>query len=91
MDLAENDVILFSFGVTGFDSRVLPDNFLKILFEAFSKLDETVIMRLDTSKISNNVAIPNNVISNVWIPQQALLGMTKLNKETNNNTKRSVI
>ena len=74
MDSAKHGVIVFSFGVTGFSSNVLPTKFLRTIFKSFSKLNETIIMRLNASEIDPKLVIPPNVIPCVWVPQQGILG-----------------
>ena len=69
---ANHGVVLFSLGYTGFSAKDIPKNVVHALVDAFSQLDQKVIMRFDPSAMPY---IPKNVLVSNWIPQQDLLGI----------------
>lgn len=68
---AENGVILFSLGYTGFSAKDVPQDVVRALMIAFSALEERVIMRFDEEYLP---FIPENVLVSDWVPQMAILG-----------------
>lgn len=64
-------VILFTFGLTGFDSDVVPEKFKNAATSAFAELDQRVILHFDPDKLDS---IPSNVLTKKMVPQQDLLG-----------------
>ena len=64
-------VIIFSFGLTGFDPSVVPEKFRHGSLKALAKLEQKVVLHFDPSKID---FIPPNVLAREIIPQQDLLG-----------------
>jgi len=71
VESADDGIILFSLGYTGFEPRDVPTNVINSFIEAFSKLSQKVIMRFDASLVSN---IPSNLLIVDWFPQHDLLG-----------------
>ena len=68
---ANNGVILFSLGFTGFDSKDIPTAVVTAFLSAFSQLQQRVIMRFDPKYLPYK---PKNVMAEEWIPQQEILG-----------------
>ena len=65
-----NGIILFSFGMTGFDSSTIPNKVVDMLMEVFSKFPQRFIVR-----IGNNIQNkPHNVMLVDWLPQHDILG-----------------
>jgi len=67
----KSGVIVFSFGLTGFDPNVVPKKFRHGSLEALSELDQKVVLHFDPDKLD---FIPDNVLARQMIPQQDLLG-----------------
>ena len=65
-------MILFSFGLTGFDSSVVPAKFRDSALGALSRLSHKVVLHFDPRKLPN---LPSNVLARINIPQQDLLGI----------------
>ena len=63
---AEKGVVLFSLGYTGFKPKDVPKFLVSAFLEAFSKLEQRVIMRFDPSLVEN---IPDNILIVPWFPQ----------------------
>lgn len=63
-------VIVFSFGLTGFDSSVVPKKFREGALMALSKITQKVVLHFDPEKLDY---IPHNVLARPNIPQQDLL------------------
>uniref|UniRef100_A0A6A7G7R0 UDP-glucuronosyltransferase 2B33-like n=2 Tax=Hirondellea gigas TaxID=1518452 RepID=A0A6A7G7R0_9CRUS len=63
-------IVVFSFGLTGFDPRVVPKKFREGVLKALSRLDQKVVLQFDPTKLEN---IPDNVLAMESIPQQDLL------------------
>ncbi|KAF2361749.1 UDP-glucuronosyl/UDP-glucosyltransferase [Trinorchestia longiramus] len=70
-------VIIFSFGLTGFDSSVVPESFRRGALQALSRLQQRVVLHFDPAELPG---LPNNVLARSVIPQQDLLAhpQTKL-------------
>lgn len=71
---AKAGVILFSLGYTGFSAKDVPPQVVKALLDAFSALDQRVIMRFDPNFLPY---VPSNVMVSNWVPQIAILGHPK--------------
>lgn len=69
---ANNGVILFSLGFTGFDSKDVPTEVVSSFLSAFGKVEQRVIMRFDPKYLPE---VPDNVMAAEWIPQQEILGI----------------
>lgn len=69
---ANNGVILFSLGFTGFDSKDVPTDVVSSFLSAFGKVEQRVIMRFDPKYLPE---VPDNVMAAEWIPQQEILGI----------------
>ena len=68
---AEEGVILFSLGYTGFSAKDVPQSVVLALLEAFSSMKQNrFVMRFDPEVMPFT---PDNVKVSKWIPQQALL------------------
>ena len=67
---AEKGVVLFSLGYTGFKAADVPHYLVTAFLQAFSRLEERVIMRFDASLVED---IPENVLIVPWFPQHDLL------------------
>ena len=68
---AEDGVILFSLGYTGFSAKDVPQSVVLALLEAFSSMKKNrFVMRFDPEVMPFT---PDNVKVSKWIPQQALL------------------
>jgi len=70
VESADDGIILFSLGYTGFEPRDVPTNVVTSFIKAFAKLSQKVIMRFDASLVTN---IPDNVMIVDWFPQHDLL------------------
>jgi UDP:flavonoid glycosyltransferase YjiC (YdhE family) len=70
VDGADQGVVLFSLGYTGFKPKDVPKHLISAFLEAFSKLKQRVIMRFDASLVE---IIPDNVLIVSWFPQHDLL------------------
>lgn len=64
-------VIVFSFGLTGFDPSVVPERFREGALKALAQLRQRVVLHFDPEQLR---ALPSNVIAMRKIPQQDLLG-----------------
>ena len=73
VDGAEKGVVLFSLGYTGKPKNV-PGFLVAAFIEAFAKLEQRVIMRLDPTLVE---VVPENVLVVPWFPQQDLLAHPK--------------
>ena len=72
MEGSSAGVIVFSFGLTGFDSAVVPDQFRTSVLDAMASLDRhRFVLHFDPQKLPY---LPDNVLARVKIPQQDLLG-----------------
>eukprot|EP00090_Calanus_glacialis_P024879 TRINITY_DN38607_c0_g1_i1.p1 TRINITY_DN38607_c0_g1~~TRINITY_DN38607_c0_g1_i1.p1 ORF type:complete len:264 (-),score=82.07 TRINITY_DN38607_c0_g1_i1:122-913(-) len=70
VESADDGVILFSLGYTGFEPRDVPTAVVSAFIGAFGKLSQKVIMRFDAILVTN---IPDNVLIVDWFPQHDLL------------------
>jgi len=68
---ADDGIVLFSLGYTGFTPQDVPQSLIKAFTDAFSKIKQKVIMRFKKNLVSN---VPDNVLVVDWIPQHDLLG-----------------
>ena len=73
---AEDGIIIFSLGYTGFTPEDVPSNIIDAFVDAFAQFKQKVIMRFDEKLIEH---VPDNVLVANWIPQQELLGKQKKN------------
>ena len=84
---ADDGIVLFSLGYTGFTPQDVPQSLIKAFTDAFSKIKQKVIMRQVRLKSSNHLRfmyyrfkknlvsnVPDNVLVVDWIPQHDLLG-----------------
>ncbi|XP_049877469.1 UDP-glucosyltransferase 2-like [Pectinophora gossypiella] len=72
LDASNEGVIYWSFGSM---SRIetIPSDKLAQIFEALSKLTQTVLIKMDRGMLSRNLTVPDNVYTMDWIPQYATL------------------
>ena len=68
---AEEGLIIFSLGYTGFTPEDVPRHIIQAFVDAFAQLKHKVIMRFDEKLIEH---VPDNVLVANWLPQQELLG-----------------
>ena len=58
----------------------LPTDVINSLYESFGKLKQNVLIRVTNAK-NLPPGLPKNVLTQSWIPQEAVLGMYQLHKK----------
>ncbi|XP_018011670.1 UDP-glucuronosyltransferase 2B33 [Hyalella azteca] len=66
----EAGVIVFSFGLTGFSSSVVPESFRDGALRALAQLPQRIVLHFDPAQLQT---LPPNVLARTNIPQQDLL------------------
>jgi glucuronosyltransferase len=75
MTNAEHGVIIFTMGFN-FDTAVVPPERIAAILNAFSRLPQRIVMKLDSS-VPSSVSIPTNVLVKSFVPQQEVLSHPK--------------
>ncbi|XP_013192144.2 UDP-glucosyltransferase 2 [Amyelois transitella] len=72
LDAATEGVIYWSFGSM---SRIetIPSRKLAQIFEALSRVSQTILVKMDRRMLARNLTVPDNVYTMDWIPQYATL------------------
>ncbi|KAK4317929.1 hypothetical protein Pmani_011037 [Petrolisthes manimaculis] len=67
---AEEGVVVFALGLTGFDASAVPTHIIHSYLSAFSQLKQQVLFKFDPAFLDH---VPHNVLVLDWIPQRDIL------------------
>ena len=70
-------MILFTMGFI-FQPKAVPDSRIQAFFDAFSKLPQRIIMKLDDISNNPHLKVPENVMLKPFVPQQDILAHKNL-------------
>ncbi|KAK3866765.1 hypothetical protein Pcinc_027723 [Petrolisthes cinctipes] len=72
---AEEGVVVFALGLTGFDASAVPTHIIHSFLSAFSHLKQQVLFKFDPAFLDH---VPHNVLVLDWIPQRDILGSSSV-------------